>query len=120
MGSNDARRGEVWLTAFGANRKGELGKCRPAVVMTVDEITTGEANELLIVIPLSASRAPSPFRIPIPEGEGIDRDCVAVVRSARAVARSRLMERLAVLDLELLEQLTATLVAVVGGSRAGI
>lgn len=94
MASTEPRRGELWLVSLGAARKGEPGKNRPVVVMSVDDINTGVPDELLVVIPVSSSRAPSPLRPDVSTSEGVERSSVAVSRGIRAVARSRFLERL--------------------------
>lgn len=94
MASTEPRRGEIWLTSLGAARKGEPGKNRPAIVVSVDEIATGLEEELIVVVPLSTSRAASPLRPQVSPDEGIERDSVAVCRGVRAVARKRLLHRL--------------------------
>jgi mRNA interferase MazF len=93
MASSEPRRGEVWLTSLGAARRGEPGKNRPAIVISVDEISTGLEEELIVVVPVSSSRAPSPLRPRLSSDEGIERDSVAVCRALRAVARRRLLRR---------------------------
>jgi mRNA interferase MazF len=40
MVSTEPQRGEIWLTSLGAARKGEPGKNRPAIVVSVDEMST--------------------------------------------------------------------------------
>lgn len=94
MASTDPRRGEIWLVSLGAARKGEPGKNRPAIMVSVDEITTGLEDELIVVVPLSSSRAASPLRPEVSPDEGIERASVAVCRGVRAVARKRLLRRL--------------------------
>ena len=94
MASTEPRRGEIWLTSLGAARKGEPGKNRPAIVVSVDEISTGLEDELIVVVPLSSSRAISPLRPKVSPKEGIERASVAVCRGVRAVARRRLLRRL--------------------------
>jgi mRNA interferase MazF len=94
MVSTEPRRGEIWLTSLGAARKGEPGKTRPAIVVSVDEIFTGLEDELIVVVPLSSSRAASPLRPDVSPDEGIGRASVAVCRGVRAVARKRLLRRL--------------------------
>lgn len=91
MASTEPRRGEIWLTSLGAARKGEPGKNRPAIVVSVDEISTGLEDELIVVVPLSSSRAASPLRPEVSPDEGTERASVAVCRSVRAVARKRLL-----------------------------
>jgi mRNA interferase MazF len=93
MASTEPRRGEVWLVAFGAARAGEPGKNRPAIVMSADELSAGEARELIVVVPLSSSRAPSALRPEVLPGEGIDRPSRAICRAVRSVSRTRLLRR---------------------------
>jgi mRNA interferase MazF len=91
MASGEPRRGEIWLVSLGASRKGEPGKNRPAIVVSVDEISTGLEDELIVVVPLSSSRMASPLRPRVSPEEGTERDSVAVCRGIRAVARKRLL-----------------------------
>jgi mRNA interferase MazF len=92
--SSEPRRGDLWLVALGAARKGEPGKSRPALIVSVDEIVTGEETELFAVVPLSSSRAASALRPTVPGAAGLDRPSVAVCRSVRAISRTRLLRRL--------------------------
>lgn len=98
MESTKPRRGEIWLTAFGAGRSGEPGKNRPAVVLSTDEILLGEADDLIVVVPFSSSVTPSLLRPPIDPSTGIDRPSVAICRGIRGVARSRLLRQLGEVD----------------------
>lgn len=91
MASTEPRRGEIWLVSLGAVRKGEPGKNRPAIVVSVDDISTGLEEDLIVVVPISSSRAPSPLRPAVSPDEGVERASVAVCRSVRAVARKRLL-----------------------------
>lgn len=91
MASSEPRRGEIWLVSLGAARKGEPGKNRPAIVLSVDEIAAGVEHELFVVVPVSSSRAPSALRPRILSAEGIDGESAAICRGIRAVARSRLL-----------------------------
>ena len=115
MASNKARRGEIWTATLGVARSGELGKTRPVVVMTIDDIMTDGDDELLIVVPLSSSRASSLLRPEVPAGNGIVKDSVAVVRGARAIARDRLQEKVSALDPAILQQITMLLTLTIGG-----
>jgi mRNA interferase MazF len=95
--TSELSRGEVWLTSFGAARRGELGKNRPAVVVSADFIRVGTVADLIVVVPLSTSRAPSVLRPELAGAEGLDRPSRAICQSIRGVARSRLQRRLGVL-----------------------
>jgi mRNA interferase MazF len=96
MASTEPRRGELWLVSLGAGRQDEPGKNRPAILVSVEEIQTDVPDELLVVVPVSSSRTPSPLRPTISPGEGVDSQSVAVCRGVRAVARSRFLRRLGV------------------------
>jgi len=110
----DPRRGEVWLVSLGATRAGEPGKHRPAVVVSVDELLAGVDDELVVVVPVSSSRAGSPLRPRVSTAEGVDSESVAICRGVRAVARTRLLERLGALAPETLRQIDRALALILG------
>lgn len=91
MASTRPHRGEIWLVALGSGHKGEPGKNRPALVVSVDDVSVGTDDELFVVVPLSSSRAPSPLRPQVSPAEGIDRQSSAICRGVRAVTRTRLL-----------------------------
>lgn len=86
-------RGEIWLASLGAARFGELGKSRPVIILSEDGLFGGDPRDLVVVVPTSSSVADSPLRPPVPASAGLDRDSVAVCRSVRAIAASRLLHR---------------------------
>lgn len=96
------RRGEIWLVAFGAGRRGEPGKNRPAIILSADGLIVGSDDELIVTIPLSSSLAPASLRPPIPATAGIDGESAAIPRAVRGVARSRLLRRIGEADRETL------------------
>jgi mRNA interferase MazF len=110
----EPRRGELWLVALGAARAGEPGKHRPAVVVSVDEILTGLDDELVVVVPVSSSRSGSPLRPRVSRTEGVDTESVAVCRGIRAVARTRLLERLGTLAPETIRRIEHALALILG------
>ncbi|MGH8996076.1 MAG: type II toxin-antitoxin system PemK/MazF family toxin [Acidimicrobiales bacterium] len=118
MASTEApRRGDVWLVALGAGRAGEPGKTRPAIVASVDELSTGAPGELIVVVPLSSSLAPSALRVEIAPAAGIDRASRAVCRAVRAVVPSRLVRRVGRVTPADMEQLEAALTLILGIER---
>lgn len=120
MASTEPRRGEVWLATFGAGRDGEPAKTRPAVVISVDELNAdGGRSDLIVVVPLSSSRAPSPLRPEVLSDAGIDRDSRAICRAVRSVARSRLLDRLGAVGPEQLAEIERALSLILGLGRAG-
>ncbi len=116
MGStlNDPRRGELWLVALGAARAGEPGKHRPAVVVSVDEILAGVDDELVVIVPVSSSRTASPLRPIVSPSEGVDSESVAICRGVRAVARTRLVEKLGALEPDTMHQVERALLLILG------
>jgi len=114
MVSTEPRRGEIWLTSLGAARHGEPGKNRPAIVISVDEISAGLEDELIVVIPVSSSRSGSPLRPAVSPQEGIDRESVAVCRGVRAVAKTRLLQRLGQVEPDTMRELERALAMILG------
>lgn len=91
MESTEPRRGEIWLVSFGAARKGEPGKNRPALIVSSNDLLSGVEDELIVVVPCSSSLAPSPLRPTVSSAEGIDGPSAAICRGVRAVARTRIL-----------------------------
>ena len=114
MASTEPRRGEVWLVSFGAAKKGEPGKNRPAIVLSVDEINAGVQDELFVVVPLSSSRAPSLLRPVVTSEAGIDESSAAICRGVRAVARTRLLRQIGRARPDTLTEVETALAAILG------
>jgi len=114
MTGTDPRRGEIWLARLGAASDGEPGKNRPVLVVQVDDLAPYAPTDLVPVIPLSASRPPSPASVAVPEVDGLDRPCVAVCRAVRGLSRARLLHRLAVMPAATMTQIDLVLGRVLG------
>lgn len=115
MASTEAPlRGQIWLASLGAARKGEPGKNRPVVVISADELLTGVDHELIVVVPLSSSRAPSKLRPPVSPTAGIDAESAALPRAIRAVSRRRLLRRIGELEPDTLVAIERALGTVLG------
>jgi mRNA interferase MazF len=115
--SEQPRRGEIWLTSLGAARRGEPGKNRPAIVVSVDELLAGTEDELIVVVPLSSSRAASKLRPPVSPAEGTAAPSAAICRGVRALARRRLLRRLGVASPETLTEVEDALATILGLDR---
>lgn len=115
--STDPRRGEIWLASLGAARRGEPGKNRPVMVLSSEELLIGDPGELIVVVPLSSSVAPSRLRPPVDPSSGIDNDSAAVCRAVRGIARSRLLRRLGAASPETLAEVEDVLVTILGLDR---
>jgi mRNA interferase MazF len=94
MALTELRRGDVWLVGFGAGRPGEPGKHRPAIVVTADSLLAGPVDDLVAVVAVSSSRAGSALRPSVGPEDGVERASVAICRGVRAVAPSRLVQKL--------------------------
>jgi mRNA interferase MazF len=114
MASAEPRRGEIWLVSLGAARRGEPGKNRPAIVVSVDEISAGVEHELFVVVPVSSSRAPSLLRPKVSSDEGIDGDSAAICRGVRAVSRPRLLRAIGRLQPQTLREVERALAMILG------
>ncbi len=118
MALTDApRRGEVWLVALGAGRDGEPGKTRPAVVVSANELSTGIPEELIVVVPLSSSLAPSALRIDVAPDAGIERPSRAICKAVRAVVSSRFLCRIGSVDQVTMEQVEMALALILETDR---
>jgi len=98
MESTDPRRGQIWLAALGAARRGEPGKNRPVIVLSADEFLAGVDHELIVVVPLSSSLPASTLRPKVGPETGIDNPSAVICRGIRGVARSRLLQHLGAVD----------------------
>jgi mRNA interferase MazF len=108
------RRGDIWLVALAAARRGEPGKTRPALVVSVDDLLSGEEDELIVVVPISSSRAPSKLRPPVSPTEGVTEPSAAIARAVRAVSRRRLLHPLGAVSLETRTEVDRALATVLG------
>jgi mRNA interferase MazF len=99
---------------LGAARKGEPGKNRPAVVVSMDEISAGVEDELFVVVPLSRSRAASLLRPQVSPDEGVDADSSAICRGVRAVARTRLLAPIGSVRAQTLAEIDRALAMILG------
>jgi mRNA interferase MazF len=92
-GVPQARQGEVWFADLEPTRGRERAGRRPVLVISVDQLGGGP-SELAIVVPLTATRRPSPLYVPLepPEG-GVREPSHAMPEMVRSLWRGRLVER---------------------------
>jgi mRNA interferase MazF len=83
--------------------------------VSVDEQNIGAtAADLIVVVPLSSSRAPSPLRPEVPASAGVDQTSRAICRAVRGLACARLLRRLGKLDPESLAEIERALSLILG------
>jgi len=106
-GGRPIRRGDIWWVRFDPVQGSEIGKSRPAIVLTADALN--RVRRTVVVLPLSTGPKPWP---PIVVSTGsAGPGSVAVCDQLRAVDKSRLTSKLGVLT-------AADLAAVESGVRA--
>ena len=106
-------RGEIWLVDFNPAKGGEMGKLRPAVILS-----GAEENRLLdtvIVIPLSTRIEPDtlPYRYPVSKRDKLEHDSDACIYEIRSLAKMRIKSRLGRLDLDELKTVQESLCQIV-------
>jgi mRNA interferase MazF len=105
----------VWLVRFGAAEPGEPGKNRPAIVVSIDSLSTNSERDLFIVVPTSATAESSWIRPPVAPAEaGVDRASVALPAAIRAVSRARLLRYLGGVEADTLRAVEQALALVLG------
>ena len=114
MASTEPVRGEIWLASLGASRPGEPGKNRPAVIVSVDELTTGSSEDLFVVVPLSSSTPATLLRPVVTRDQGVNEQSVAVCRAVRSIARRRLIRRIGNADRGTLGEIENSLALILG------
>ena len=100
-------RGDIVLVDFNPAKGGEIGKLRPAII-----ISDNDDNEILdtvIVIPLSTviELDTMPYRVFISKREKLLKNSDACIYEIRALSKVRIKEKLAVLnrsELELIQK----------------
>jgi mRNA interferase MazF len=114
---SEIRQGEVWLVQLGAAKAGELGKNRPCVVLTNSALITGDKWNPVVVVPLSATAAPSPLRPRVVEPDG--RESLAMCDFIQSITPTRLLGRLGTLGPEDLREIASCVAKVIALDHGG-
>ena len=106
-------RGEIVLVNFNPAKGGEIGKLRPAIVLS--DIDDNEILDTVIVIPLSTviEADALPYRLLITSRDKLEKDCDACIYEIRALSKTRIKEKLATLTLEELETVQNSLCQII-------
>jgi mRNA interferase MazF len=81
-------------------------------------LATGAPTDLIVVVPLSSSQAPSAIRVEIAASAGIDRPSRAICRAVRAVVRARLVRRLGHVEPLAMDEIETVLALILGLDRS--
>ena len=100
-----ASKGEIWLVDLNPRkRNNEVGKVRPALIVQGDSLNHENGYPNIIVMPLSSLLIDGvePLRMRIVHREKLEKDSDLLIAQIRAIDKSRLIKRLAVMtDTEL-------------------
>jgi len=103
------RRGEIYLTDFNPDKGGEMGKLRPAILLSDEQ--SNAMLETVMVVPLSTVIEPEtyPFRLTIVKREDLRHDSDACINEIRSLSKKRLKKHLATLNEEELRMIQEAL-----------
>ena len=101
----DYKRGDVVLVNLNPKRGEEVGKIRPAIIISDD--LQNEELDVVILVPLSTKLIDDafPYRVRISKKEKLTSDSDALLYRIRAVSKRRVIEKLATLSQEELAQI---------------
>ena len=102
----DYERGAIVLVNFNPQRRPqEVGKLRPAIIVSRTELNN--ILDLVSVVPLTTNLIDGcePLRIRIPKRDGLDETSDAMIEQLRAVAKSRIVARLAAVSPQEMERI---------------
>lgn len=98
------RRGEVWRVQFEPTIGSEIGKARPALIVSPSEMNG--IVRTVIVVPFTTRSQPRAFRIPIAFG---GRAGLALVDQTKSVSMGRLVRPLGIIEQDTLDAVLAIL-----------
>jgi len=98
-------RGDICLVDFNPARGGEIGKLRPAIILSDED--DNEILDTVIVIPLSTVIEPNtqPYRYHIKAQGKLKKDSDACIYEIRALSKIRVKEKLLTLNDEITKQI---------------
>lgn len=90
-------RGDIVLVNFSPAKGSEMGKLRPAIILSDSD--DNEILDTVIVIPLSTRIEADvlPYRYLIRKRDTLQKDCDACIYEIRALPKTRIKEKLSVL-----------------------
>ncbi len=109
----ELNRGDIVLVNFNPAKGGEMGKLRPAIVLSDSD--DNEILDTVIVIPLSTviEADALPYRYLISSRDKLQKDCDACIYEIRALSKTRVKEKLSILSDQELETVQNSLCDIV-------
>ncbi|MEA2049429.1 MAG: type II toxin-antitoxin system PemK/MazF family toxin [Campylobacterota bacterium] len=110
----ELNRGDICLVNFNPTKGAEMGKLRPAII-----ISTKEDNDILdtvVVIPLSTVIEPNtmPYRFHINSRDKLEKNSDACIYEIRALSKIRIKEKLSKLSYDETKTIQKCLCEIVG------
>ena len=107
-------RGDIHLVNFDPARGGEIGKLRPAVILS--DTLDNEVLDTVVVIPLSSviEKDTFPYRRFLEKRESLDKDSDACIYEIRALSKTRIKNRVARLREKELEDIQTAICSLFG------
>ena len=110
----ELNKGDICLVDFNPAKGGEIGKLRPAVVISDND--DNRILDTIIVIPLSTIVEPNtqPYRIQIKAREKLKYNSDACINEIRALSKTRAKSKIASLSLSELKIIQKSLCDIIG------
>ena len=107
-------RGDICLVNFNPAKGGEIGKLRPAIIMSCTE--ENRILDTTIVIPLSTviEKNTLPYRYTIKKREKLQQDSDACIYEIRALSKTRIKEKLTTLSTTEIEVIQKAICNILG------
>ncbi len=110
----ELNRGDICLVNFNPAKGDEMGKLRPAIIISSEE--DNDILDTVIVIPLSTviERDTIPYRFYINARDKLERDSDACIYEIRALSKTRIKEKLSKLSSDEMISIQKCLCEIVG------
>ena len=101
------KRGDICLVNFNPSKGKEIGKIRPAVVLSKNEDNL--ILDTVVVLPISSQLVDDalPYRVYLPIRDGLDKDSNVCIYEVRALSKNRVVQavsQVTSLEMETIEQ----------------
>ena len=105
--------GDICIVDFNPAKGGEIGKQRPAVIISQKE--DNQILDTVIVIPLSTiiEKKSEPYRYFVKSRENLKKDSDACIYEIRALSKKRVKEKIATLNIDELKTIKSCLCKIV-------
>lgn len=101
------KRGDICLVNFNSSKGKEIGKIRPAVVLSKTE--DNQILDTVVVLPISSQLVDDalPYRVYLPLRDGLEKDSNVCIYEVRALSKKRIIQivsQVPSLEMENIEQ----------------